>query len=108
MHSIAARGEASRYVIWLTPAVLLDDSRTARPGPAETTCETPRRPGPATASLSHIGAPFRPNGESPRTRGKQMTEQKLTGSAAARHGSGEADLTIMIAAHDAFRRDLVS
>jgi hypothetical protein len=37
-----------------------------------------------------------------------MTAQKLPGSAAARHGSGEADLTIMIAAHDAFRRDLVS
>ena len=36
-----------------------------------------------------------------------MTAQKL-GSTAARHGSGEADLTIMIAAHDAFRRDLVS
>jgi hypothetical protein len=38
----------------------------------------------------------------------QMTTQKLPGSAAARHGGGEADLTIMIAAHDAFRRDLVS
>jgi hypothetical protein len=37
-----------------------------------------------------------------------MTTQKLPGSAAARHGGGEADLTIMIAAHDAFRRDLVS
>jgi hemerythrin-like domain-containing protein len=37
-----------------------------------------------------------------------MTAQKVPGSAAARHGSGEADLTIMIAAHDAFRRDLVS
>ncbi len=37
-----------------------------------------------------------------------MTTQKLPGSAAARHGRGEADLTIMIAAHDAFRRDLVS
>ena len=37
-----------------------------------------------------------------------MTTQKLPGSAAARHGRGEADLTIMIAAHDAFRRDLAS
>jgi Hemerythrin HHE cation binding domain len=35
-----------------------------------------------------------------------MTTQKLPGSDAARHGSGDADLTIMIAAHDAFRRDL--
>ena len=37
-----------------------------------------------------------------------MTAQRVPGSAAARHGSGDADLTIMIAAHDAFRRDLVS
>jgi hypothetical protein len=37
-----------------------------------------------------------------------MTTQKLPGSDAARHGSGDADLTIMLAAHDAFRRDLVS
>jgi hypothetical protein len=37
-----------------------------------------------------------------------MTTQKLPGSDAARHGTGDADLTIMIAAHDAFRRDLVS
>ncbi len=37
-----------------------------------------------------------------------MTAQRVPGSAAARHGSGKADLTIMIAAHDAFRRDLVS
>jgi hypothetical protein len=37
-----------------------------------------------------------------------MTTQKLPGTDAARHGSGNADLTIMIAAHDAFRRDLVS
>jgi iron-sulfur cluster repair protein YtfE (RIC family) len=35
-----------------------------------------------------------------------MTTQNLPGSAAARHGSGDADLTIMLAAHDAFRRDL--
>ncbi|MGP0027158.1 MAG: hemerythrin domain-containing protein [Streptosporangiaceae bacterium] len=35
-----------------------------------------------------------------------MTTQKLPGTDAARHGAGEADLTIMIAAHDAFRRDL--
>lgn len=35
-----------------------------------------------------------------------MTTQKLPGSDAARRGSGDADLTIMIAAHDAFRRDL--
>lgn len=37
-----------------------------------------------------------------------MATQKLPGSAAARHGSGDADLTIMIAAHEAFRRDLDS
>ncbi|MGD0558844.1 MAG: hemerythrin domain-containing protein [Streptosporangiaceae bacterium] len=30
-----------------------------------------------------------------------------TGTNAARHGTGEADLTIMLAAHDALRRDLV-
>ena len=35
-----------------------------------------------------------------------MTTQKLPGTDAARHGTGDADLTIMIAAHDAFRRDL--
>jgi hypothetical protein len=37
-----------------------------------------------------------------------MTTQKLPGADAARHGTGDADLTIMIAAHDAFRRDLAS
>ena len=37
-----------------------------------------------------------------------MTTQKLPGSDRARHGSGDADLTVMIAAHDAFCRDLVS
>ena len=36
-----------------------------------------------------------------------MTTQKLPGSDAARHGTGEADLTIMLGAHAAFRRDLV-
>ena len=35
-----------------------------------------------------------------------MTTQKLPGADAARHGAGDADLTIMIAAHNAFRRDL--
>ena len=35
-----------------------------------------------------------------------MTTQKLPGTDAARHGTGDADLTIMIAAHGAFRRDL--
>ena len=35
-----------------------------------------------------------------------MATQKLPGTDAARNGSGDADLTIMIAAHDAFRRDL--
>ena len=34
------------------------------------------------------------------------TTQKLPGTDAARHGTGDADLTIMLAAHDAFRRDL--
>jgi Hemerythrin HHE cation binding domain len=38
--------------------------------------------------------------------GKLMTTQRLPGTDAARHGTGDADLTIMIAAHDAFRRDL--
>jgi Hemerythrin HHE cation binding domain len=37
-----------------------------------------------------------------------MTTQKLPGTGAARHGTGDADLTVMLAAHDAFRRDLVS
>jgi hypothetical protein len=37
-----------------------------------------------------------------------MTTQRLPGSEAARHGTGDADLTVMIAAHDAFRRDLTS
>jgi hypothetical protein len=35
-----------------------------------------------------------------------MTTQKLPGTDAARHGTGDADLTIMLAAHSAFRRDL--
>jgi hypothetical protein len=35
-----------------------------------------------------------------------MTTQKLPGTDGARHGTGDADLTIMLAAHDAFRRDL--
>jgi hypothetical protein len=35
-----------------------------------------------------------------------MTTQKLPGTDAARHGTGDADLGIMLAAHDAFRRDL--
>src|ERR1051326_8767676 len=42
----------------------------------------------------------------PNTRRIIMTTQKLPGSDAARHGTGDADLTIMLAAHDAFRRDL--
>jgi iron-sulfur cluster repair protein YtfE (RIC family) len=37
-----------------------------------------------------------------------MTTDKLPRADAARHGTGQADLTIMRAAHDAFRRDLVS
>jgi iron-sulfur cluster repair protein YtfE (RIC family) len=37
-----------------------------------------------------------------------MTTDKLPGTDAARHGAGDADLTIMYAAHDAFRRDLTS
>jgi hypothetical protein len=37
-----------------------------------------------------------------------MTTHQLPGTGAARHGTGDADLTIMLAAHDAFRRDLVS
>jgi NAD(P)H-binding len=35
-----------------------------------------------------------------------MTTRQLPGTDAARHGTGDADLTVMIAAHDAFRRDL--
>jgi iron-sulfur cluster repair protein YtfE (RIC family) len=35
-----------------------------------------------------------------------MTMQKLPGTDAARHGTGDADLTIMLAAHQALRRDL--
>jgi hypothetical protein len=37
-----------------------------------------------------------------------MTTQRLPGTEAARHGTGDADLTVMLAAHDAFRRDLIS
>jgi iron-sulfur cluster repair protein YtfE (RIC family) len=37
-----------------------------------------------------------------------MTTDNLPGTDAAKHGTGDADLTIMYAAHDAFRRDLVS
>ena len=37
-----------------------------------------------------------------------MTELKLPGSAAARNGSGDADLTIMTAAHDGLRHDLAA
>jgi hemerythrin HHE cation binding domain-containing protein len=36
-----------------------------------------------------------------------VTTRNLPGSDAARHGAGDADLTIMLAAHAAFRRDLV-
>ncbi len=35
-----------------------------------------------------------------------MTSQQLPGTDAARHGAGDADLAIMLAAHRAFRRDL--
>ena len=37
-----------------------------------------------------------------------MTTSKLPGSAAARHGSGDADLAVMFAAHEALRRDLMA
>jgi hypothetical protein len=37
-----------------------------------------------------------------------MNTRQLPGTDAARHGTGDADLTVMLAAHDAFRRDLVS
>jgi iron-sulfur cluster repair protein YtfE (RIC family) len=36
-----------------------------------------------------------------------MSTNQLPGSDAARHGTGEVDLTLMITAHGAFRRDLV-
>jgi hemerythrin-like domain-containing protein len=35
-----------------------------------------------------------------------MNTQKLPGTGAARHGSGDVDLTVMTAAHEALRRDL--
>ncbi|HEY2522273.1 MAG TPA: hemerythrin domain-containing protein [Streptosporangiaceae bacterium] len=35
-----------------------------------------------------------------------MTINKLAGADAARHGTGDADLTVMLAAHEALRRDL--
>ncbi|HEY6499771.1 MAG TPA: hemerythrin domain-containing protein, partial [Streptosporangiaceae bacterium] len=35
-----------------------------------------------------------------------MTTNKLAGADAARHGTGDADLTVMLAAHEALRRDL--
>jgi hemerythrin-like domain-containing protein len=37
-----------------------------------------------------------------------MTTNHLAGTDAARHGTGDADLTIMLAAHNALRRDLVA
>lgn len=37
-----------------------------------------------------------------------MSTQNLPGADAARHGTGEADLTIMLVAHQAFRRDLAN
>src|ERR1700677_4718358 len=37
-----------------------------------------------------------------------MTTNHLAGTDAARHGTGDADLTIMLAAHHALRRDLVA
>jgi hypothetical protein len=37
-----------------------------------------------------------------------MTSQSLPGTDAARHGAGDADLAIMLAAHRAFRRDLTT
>ena len=37
-----------------------------------------------------------------------MATRNLPGSDASRHGTGDADLTIMVAAHAAFRRDLTS
>jgi iron-sulfur cluster repair protein YtfE (RIC family) len=36
-----------------------------------------------------------------------MATSNLPGTDAARHGTGDADLTIMLAAHTAFRRDLL-
>jgi iron-sulfur cluster repair protein YtfE (RIC family) len=36
-----------------------------------------------------------------------MSTKQLPGTDGARHGAGEVDLTVMIAAHNAFRRDLV-
>jgi hypothetical protein len=35
-----------------------------------------------------------------------VTTNKLAGTDAARHGTGDADLTVMLAAHEALRRDL--
>ncbi len=35
-----------------------------------------------------------------------MTTNKLAGADAARHGTGDADLTVMLAAHEALQRDL--
>ena len=42
-----------------------------------------------------------------RGRSTLMATSNLPGTDAARHGTGDADLTIMLAAHAAFRRDLV-
>jgi len=36
-----------------------------------------------------------------------MSTRDLPGTEAARHGTGDADLTIMLGAHEAFRRDLM-
>src|ERR1700684_466416 len=38
--------------------------------------------------------------------GDAVTTNKLAGADAARHGTGDADLTVMLAAHEALRGDL--
>src|SRR3984885_15046414 len=59
--------------------------------------------GPHAATRHHAGAGPAPG----RGRSTLMATSNLPGTDAARHGTGDADLTIMLAAHAAFRRDLV-
>ena len=59
--------------------------------------------GPDAATRHHAGAGPAPG----RGRSTLMATSNLPGTDAARHGTGDADLTIMLAAHAAFRRDLV-
>jgi hypothetical protein len=68
--------------------------------------QTNRRPGPGRRPA--VARVITPPPPATTHQGVPTTTHKLPGSGAARHGSGDADLTLMIAAHQAFSRDLIS